>query len=181
MAGASLITKIYKAFHELVELGWVAPRPVKFFGAQATGCSPVTTAIKNGQREIEPQKPTTIARSLAIGNPSDGHYAIHVITESGGWGEDVSDPEIVRAIQLVAENEGIFTETAGGVTVGVTKKLIEQGRIGRDELTVVALTGNGLKTTDALAGAYAVETPIPARLAAFEEYLEKTQALAVAS
>jgi threonine synthase len=183
MAGASLITKIAKAFRELVKLGWVEAKPVKFFGAQATGCSPVTTAVKRGESEIEPQKPQTVARSLAIGNPSDGHYAIKVITESGGWGEDVADAEIVRGIQLVAETEGIFTETAGGVTVGVTKKLIEQGRIGRDELTVLALTGNGLKTTDALAGAYTRDTPIPARLAAFEEYLGRTEnqhALAVA-
>ncbi len=181
MAGASLITKIFKAFRELAALGWVDPKPVKFFGAQATGCSPVTKAVKDHQSEIEPQKPSTIARSLAIGNPADGHYAINVITETGGWGEDVSDAEIVSAIQLLAETEGIFTETAGGVTVGVAQKLYEQGRIQPHELTVVALTGNGLKTTDALVGAYALEPAIPARLNAFEEYLGRTHhALAAA-
>ncbi len=175
MAGASLITKVYKAFQELIALGWVEPKPVKIFGAQATGCSPVTTAVKAGQPDFEPQKPSTLARSLAIGNPSDGHYAIKVITQSGGWGEDVSDPEIIRGIQLVAETEGIFTETAGGVTAGVTQKLYAQGRIQRDELTVVALTGNGLKTTDALHGQYTLEEAIPPRPAAFQELLQHAQ------
>src|SRR5467141_872340 len=117
MAGGSLIVKIRKAFDELIELGLVEPKPVKFFGAQATGCSPISTAVKLGNTEIDPQKPSTLARSLAIGNPADGHYAIKTITKSGGWSEDVSDPEIVKSIQLLAETEGIFTETAGGVTL----------------------------------------------------------------
>src|SRR6266705_2140177 len=118
MAGGSLIIKIKKAFDELVQLGLVEGKPVKYFGAQATGCSPISTAVKAGNIDIEPQKPSTIARSLAIGNPADGHYAIKVITKSGGWSEDVSDPELVECIQLLAESEGVFTETAGGVTVG---------------------------------------------------------------
>src|SRR5205823_10321311 len=113
MAGGSLITKIKKAFDELIMLGLVEPKTVRFFGAQATGCSPISTAVKTGDTDIQPQKPSTIARSLAIGNPADGHYAIKTITKSGGWAEDVSDSELVDSIQLLAESEGVFTETAG--------------------------------------------------------------------
>ncbi len=171
MAGGSLITKIKKAFDELVLLGLVDPKPVKFFGAQASGCSPISTAVKQYSTEIEPQKPKTIARSLAIGNPADGPYAIKAITKTGGWSEDVSDAEVVNSIQLLAETEGIFTETAGGVTVGVARKLIHQDRILADETTVVCITGNGLKTTDVLADAYDVETPIAPKLVEFEAYL----------
>ncbi len=174
MAGGSLITKIKKAFDELITLGLVEAKPVKFFGAQATGCSPISTAVKAGRAEIEPQKPATIARSLAIGNPADGHYAIKAITKSGGWSEDVSDPEVVEGIQLLAETEGIFTETAGGVTVGCARKLYREGRISPDETTVLCITGNGLKTTDALAGEYAAEAAIAPKLAEFERYLSNT-------
>jgi threonine synthase len=152
MAGGSLITKIKKAFDELIKLRLVEERPVKFFGAQATGCSPISTALKTGSAEIDPQKPATIARSLAIGNPADGHYAIKTIKHSGGWSEDVSDPEVIDSIRLLAETEGIFTETAGGVTVGTAGKLYRQDRILPEETTVLCITGNGLKTTDVLAG-----------------------------
>ena len=172
MAGGSLITKIYKAFQELIELGWVEKKPVKFFGAQATGCSPISAAVKAGRSEIEPQKPSTIARSLAIGNPADGFYAARTIAGSGGWAEDSSDPEIVDGIAFLAEAEGIFTETAGGVTVSAARKLYAQGRIAPEETTVLCITGNGLKTTDALAGRFEAAEPIAPRLAAFEEYLE---------
>ncbi len=171
MAGGSLITKIKKAFDELILLGLVDPKPVKFFGAQATGCSPISTAIKHYSSEIEPQRPKTIARSLAIGNPADGHSALQAITQSGGWSEDVSDPEVVSGIQLLAETEGIFTETAGGVTVGTARKLIQQDRILPDETTVLCITGNGLKTTDVLADKYQAEIPIAPKLAEFEAYL----------
>ena len=174
MAGGSLITKIKKAFDELIELGLVEPKPVKFFGAQATGCSPISTAVKTGNADIEPQKPATLARSLAIGNPADGHYAIKAITNSGGWAEDVSDPETVESIQLLAETEGVFTETAGGVTVGTAAKLYKQGRIAPDQTTVLCITGNGLKTTEALAGKYEAEAPIPPKIAEFDKYLERT-------
>ena len=173
MAGGSLITKIKKAFNELVELGLVAPKPVKIFGAQATGCSPISTAVKAGQADIEPQRPSTIARSLAIGNPADGHYAIKTISQSGGWSEDVSDTEIVECIQILAEAEGVFTETAGGVTVGCARKLYRQGRIKPEETTVLCITGNGLKTTDALAGQYEAEAPIAPKLSEFQAYLSK--------
>src|SRR5216684_8270506 len=172
MAGGSLITKIAKAFRELVTLGWVEAKPVKFFGAQATGCSPISDGVKRNLARFEPQKPNTIARSLAIGNPADGPFAIKQIRESGGWAEDVSDPQIVDAIKLLAETEGIFTETAGGVTAGVTQKLIAQNRIKPDETTVVCITGNGLKTTDAIAAEFPASEAIAPRLEAFEAYLD---------
>jgi len=172
MAGGSLITKIKKAFDELIQLGLVTARDVKFFGAQATGCSPISTAVKQYSTEIEPQRPATIARSLAIGNPADGHFAIQAITGSGGWSEDVSDAEVVNSIRLLAESEGIFTETAGGVTVGTARKLIRQDRILPDETTVLCITGNGLKTTDVLADKYEAEVPIAPKLREFETFLE---------
>ena len=174
MAGGSLITKVKKAFDELIKLGLVEDKPVKFFGAQATGCSPISTAVKTNSAEIEPQKPSTIARSLAIGNPADGHYAIKTIKNSGGWSEDVSDPEVIDSIRLLAETEGIFTETAGGVTVGTAGKLYRQDRILPEETTVLCITGNGLKTTDVLAGVYEIERPIAPKLAEFEKYLDET-------
>ena len=178
MAGGSLIGKIAKAFRELVTLGWVEAKPVKFFGAQATGCSPISTAVKKGLTRFDPQKPNTIARSLAIGNPADGNYAAKQIRESGGWADDVSDPEIVAAIKLLAETQGVFTETAGGVTVGVTEKLIAEGRIAPNETTVVCITGNGLKTTDAIAAEFPVTEAIAPRLDAFEAYLDSQLATA---
>ncbi len=174
MAGGSLIVKIKKAFDELIKLGLVEGKEVKFFGAQATGCSPISTAVKTGSAEIDPQKPATIARSLAIGNPADGHYAIKTIKQSGGWSEDVSDPEVIDSIRLLAETEGIFTETAGGVTVGTAGKLYRQDRILPEETTVLCITGNGLKTTDVLAGVYETERPIAPKLAEFEKYLQET-------
>jgi threonine synthase len=173
MAGGSLIRKIRKAFKELVYLGLVEDKPVKFFGAQATGCSPISVAVKEGTEGITPQRPNTIARSLAIGNPADGQAAAKMIREDGGWAEDVSDVEIVSGIQELAETEGIFTETAGGVTTAVAARLYAHGRIGRDETTVVCITGNGLKTTDALAGRYDVGRAIRPRLADFDDYLKE--------
>ena len=173
MAGGSLITKIRKAFSELVALGLVEDRPVKFFGAQATGCSPISQAVKNDTDVIEPQRPNTIARSLAIGNPADGPYASRAIRASGGWAEDVSDVEIVSAIQELAETEGIFTETAGGVPTAVTARLYAHGRIHPDELTVACITGNGLKTTDCLQGAYRQDEAIRPRLSDFEAFVEE--------
>jgi threonine synthase len=176
MAGGSLITKIRKAFNEIIALGLVEDKPVKFFGAQATGCSPISQAVKNNTDLIEPQRPHTIARSLAIGNPADGPYASRAIRASGGWAEDVSDLEIVSAIQELAETEGIFTETAGGVTTAVTARLYAHGRIHPDELTVVCITGNGLKTTDCLHGAYAQHQAIRPRLGDFEAFVDQNNA-----
>jgi threonine synthase len=173
MAGGSLITKIKKAFSELIALGLVEDKPVRFFGAQATGCSPISTAVKNSTDVIEPQRPNTIARSLAIGNPADGPYASRAIRASGGWAEDVSDVEIVSAIQELAETEGVFTETAGGVTTAVTARLYAHGRIQPGEVTVSCITGNGLKTTDCLQGCYEQNQAIRPRLTDFENFVEE--------
>jgi threonine synthase len=175
MAGGSLIRKIRKAFNELIYLGLVhkPARPVRFFGAQATGCSPISVAVKDGTEDIIPQRPNTIARSLAIGNPADGPAAAKMIREAGGWAEDVSDVEIVSGIQELAETEGIFTETAGGVTTAVAARLYAHGRIGPDETTVICITGNGLKTTDAIASRFdhLDARAIRPRLADFDAYL----------
>ncbi len=179
MAGGSLIRKIRKAFRELVELGLVEEKPVRFFGAQATGCSPIAQSVKQGLDYIEPQRPNTIARSLAIGNPADGPAASTMIQKSGGYAEDVSDIEVISGIQELAETEGIFTETAGGVTTAVTARLYAQGRIHADETTVSVITGNGLKTTDAIAGCYPLEVAIRPRLAEFAEYVARLDAAAL--
>ena len=152
MAGGSLITKIWKGFRELEELGFLNGTSAKIYGAQASGSSPITVALKEGQDLIKPQKPHTIAKSLAIGNPADGYYSLKVMRESEGWGEDVTDAEIIQAMKLLAKTEGIFTETAGGVTVGVTQKLVRQGVIPRDESILICITGNGLKTQEAVMG-----------------------------
>ena len=152
VGGASLITKIYKGLNELHDLGIIEKPETRMYGAQASGCAPVSTTVKEGHEVIRPVKPDTIDKSIAIGNPADGYYALSTITKSGGWAEDVSDEELVEdGIKLLACAEGVFTETAGGVTVAVTKKLIEQGRIPKDETTVIAVTGQGLKTTEAVA------------------------------
>jgi len=169
MASGSLLTKIWKSIKEFEQLGIIEENKTKMFGAQATGCSPITTALKNGWEIFKPVKPDTIAKSLAIGTPADGIYAMQVMKETGGWGEDVSDEEIVEGIKLLAETEGIYTETAGGVTVGVAKKLIEQDKIDRDELTVISITGNGLKTQDAIIEHVARPSIIGPNLDEFEE------------
>jgi threonine synthase len=151
MAGGALIGKIHKAFQELHKVGFIDAPATKFYGAQATGCNPISGAVKSGQERHRPvKKPNTIAKSLAIGDPADGFFAAKVIRESGGWAEDVTDAEISDAMALLARTEGVFAETAGGVTLAVTRKLIEQGRIPRDEEIVVCVTGNGLKTQDAV-------------------------------
>ena len=180
MAGGSLITKIHKAFGELQKLGWIEPAATRFYGAQATGCSPITTAAKNGTCEIVPQKPNTIVKSLAIGNPADGFYASKAIQESGGAGEDVSDPEVVEGIRLLAETEGFFAETAGGVTVAVARKLIRLGRLNPKESIVLAITGNGLKTIGAVSGQIRAVESIRPKLADFEERYLKIHATASA-
>ncbi|MFZ0964867.1 MAG: threonine synthase [Terriglobia bacterium] len=169
MAGGSLITKVNKAFEELKKLAWVDPIATRFYGAQATGCSPISSAAKRGSTEIDPQKPHTIAKSLAIGNPADGPYAVKAMLASGGAGEDVSDDEIVEGIRLLGETEGIFTETAGGVTVAVARKLIRQGRLNPEESIVLAITGNGLKTIGALQGRMTESALIRPKLDDFEE------------
>ena len=163
MAGGSLITKIHKGLKELEQLGLLEEAVrTRLFGAQAEGCNPITSAVKRCSIDIQPVRPATIAKSLAIGNPADGYHAARLIAKTQGWAEDASDEEIVAGIRLLAETEGIFAETAGGVTIAVTKKLIEQGRINADDLTVIAITGNGLKTPEAvrLAGPISIEPKI---------------------
>ncbi|MET7764397.1 threonine synthase [Streptomyces sp. NPDC005393] len=151
IASGSQLTKIDKGLKELIALGLVEDKPYKIFGAQAEGCSPVSAAFKAGHDVVRPQKPQTIAKSLAIGNPADGPYVLDIARRTGGAVEDVNDEQIVDAIKLLARTEGIFAETAGGVTVGVTKKLIEDGLLDPTLTTVVLNTGDGLKTLDAVA------------------------------
>ncbi len=149
-AGGSLITKIGKALKELHLLDLIEKPNTKIHVAQAEGCGPIVNTYKENSDFVKPVKPDTIAKSLAIGNPADGIYAVDTVRNSGGVGEHANDDEIVEAIKLLAATEGIFTETAGGVTLAATKKLIESGHIGRDESIVVAITGNGFKTIEAL-------------------------------
>ena len=168
VAGGSLISKIWKGLHELHKLGLIGEVKTKIYAAQAQGCAPVVTAIKENSEIIKPVKPKTIAKSLAIGNPADGYYAFKTVKDSGGWGEEVTDEEIIDGIKLLARTEGIFTETAGGVTVAVTKKLIEQGRIPKNESIVISITGNGLKTQEAVSSKLGTLIRIKPNLSLFE-------------
>lgn len=173
MASGSLLTKIDKSFHELVKIGVISETTAKVYGAQATGCSPISTAVKNNWDIFKPVKPNTIAKSLAIGNPADGFYAARTIKETGGWSEDVSDEEVIAGIRLLAETEGIFAETAGGVTVGCAKKLIESGRIPKNESIVLCITGNGLKTQEAVMDRLGRPPVIKPTLVEFEELMKQ--------
>ena len=166
-SGAQLV-KIDKGFTELGELGLVEATPYKVFGAQATGCSPVSAAFKAGEDTVRPVRPDTIAKSLAIGNPADGPYVLDVTRRTGGAVEDVSDEEVIDAIKLLARTEGIFAETAGGVTIAVLKKLLATGQLDPDAETVVFNTGDGLKTLDAIANVVGPTATIAPTLAAFE-------------
>src|SRR5512147_3273834 len=167
-AGGTILPKVAKAFAELEQIGLVSGALPKIYSAQAAGCAPVVHALHRGTDLIEPVKPDTIAKSIAIGNPADGYYVLKAVRESGGWGEAVTDEEIVAGIQLLARTEGIFTEPAGGTTVAVTKKLIQQGRIPRDESIVISVTGNGYKTLEAVSNSVASPFVINARLQEFD-------------
>lgn len=151
VASGSQLTKIEKGFTELVKLGLVDDTAYKIFGAQATGCSPVAQAFRAGHDVVQPVRPDTIAKSLAIGNPADGPYVLDIARRTGGAVEDVSDDEVVAGIQLLARTEGIFTETAGGTTVGTLKKLVDTGQLDPEAETVIINSGDGLKTLDAVA------------------------------
>jgi len=166
IASGSQLTKIDKGFKELITLGLVEDRPYRIFGAQAAGCSPISAAFKAGHDVVRPVRPDTIAKSLAIGNPADGPYVLDAVRRTGGAVEDVDDGQIVAAIRLLARTEGVFTETAGGVTVGVLRKLVETGALDPGAETVVINSGDGLKTLDAVAGTGATATIKPS-LAAF--------------
>ncbi|HJQ48476.1 MAG TPA: threonine synthase [Amycolatopsis sp.] len=172
IASGSQLTKVDKGFRELGSLGLVEESPYKVFGAQATGCSPVSTAFRHGHDVVQPVKPDTIARSLAIGNPADGPYVLDTVNRTGGAIEDVSDEEIVEGIRLLARTEGIFTETAGGVTVATAKKLIEAGKIDPEAETVLLITGDGLKTLDAVEGRIGPKATVPPSADAVRRALE---------
>ncbi len=171
-AGGTILPKIYKGYRELIELGLVEDNGPKIYSAQASGCNPVVKAIQKGQDIIEPQKPNTIAKSIAIGNPADGYYAYHVVKDSGGWGESATDPEIVDAIKLLAKLEGIWTEPAGGTTLAAAIKLIASGRIDRDESICVCITGNGLKTQEVVQGELPYPAVIDPKLAEFDAIVD---------
>lgn len=172
IASGSMLTKIYKGFNEFAKLGLIESKSTRFSGAQAEGCSPVAKAFEGGHDFVSPVKPNTIAKSLAIGNPADGIYALDIIRNTGGAAACVNDEEIVAGIKLLAETEGIFTETAGGVTIGVLKKLVEAGKIKRDEKTVAYITGIGLKTQEAIVGKVGEPTLIEPNLASFEKAVQ---------
>src|SRR5258706_8317241 len=171
-AGGTILPKVYKAYREFIELGLVEDTGSKIYSAQAAGCNPVVTAIQKGTDIIEPQKPNTIAKSIAIGNPADGYYAANVVRDSGGWGESATDREIVDAIKLLAKLEGIWTEPAGGTTLAATIKLIQSGRIPRNESIVVSITGNGLKTQEAVVDELTPPKVIEAKLNEFDKLVE---------
>ena len=170
MASGSLLTKIHKAYTEFTKCGIVDEAPFTVHGAQATGCAPISHAMKKGTDIVKPvPKPETIVKSLAIGTPADGYYAIHAMRQTGGFAEDVSDDDVVAGIRLLAENEGIFAETAGGVTVACAKRLIETGKIPRDQEAVLCITGHGLKTQEAIVGKCGEPRLIKPSLREFEE------------
>jgi threonine synthase len=167
-SGAQLV-KIDKAFRELVALGLVDDAPYRVFGAQASGCAPVAAAFRAGHDVVQPVRPDTIAKSLAIGNPADGPYVLDVARRTGGAVADVGDDEIVDAIRLLAETEGIFGETAVGVTLATTRRLLESGQLDPEAETVIINSGDGLKTLDAVAGSVPAVGPIRPTLQAFAE------------
>jgi len=175
MASGSLLTKIQKSYQEFIKLGLAPESEYKIHGAQATGCAPISTAQKAGLDFFKPVKPNTIAKSLAIGTPADGFYALKTMKETGGSAEDVTDDEIREAIRLLAECEGIFAETAGGVTVGVARKLIASGKIPSNDSAVLCITGNGLKTMDAMNGHLGLPREIKPSLREFEALIGKEE------
>ena len=177
LASGSLFTKIRKGFDEFMKVGLVEEKHVRFSGAQAEGCSPIAQAFAEGRDFITPVKPNTIAKSIAIGNPADGPYALDIASRTGGSIAAVNDEEIIEGIQLLAETEGVFTETAGGTTIAVLKKLVEQGKIDPSETTVAYITGNGLKTTEAVASAVGEPRTIDPKLDDFNAVWERAQSL----
>ena len=181
MASGSLLTKIHKSYQEFAKLGLVSEGNWHIHGAQATGCNPISAAEKAGLDFFKPVKPNTIAKSLAIGTPADGFYALKVMKETAGHAEDVTDDEVRDGIRLLAECEGIFAETAGGVTVGVAKKLIASGKIPAGDSAVLCITGNGLKTLDAVVGHVGNTREIRPSLREFESMLKDEEKAPVAA
>ncbi|HEX3649711.1 MAG TPA: threonine synthase, partial [Pseudonocardiaceae bacterium] len=171
VASGSQLTKVDKGFREFSELGLVEPTPYRVFGAQATGCSPVASAYKSGLDTVSPVRPDTIVRSLSIGAPADGPYVLDAVRRTGGAVEDVSDDEVVEGIRLLARTEGIFAETAGGVTVATAKKLLAEGKLDPDADTVLLITGDGLKTLDAIQDEVGPKATVPPNTAAVQAAL----------
>ncbi len=169
MASGSLLTKIWKGLKEFQKIGILKDLSTKVNGAQAEGCSPIATAYKDGRDFFKPVKPSTIAKSLAIGNPADGYYALKTVAESGGAMDAVTDDEVIEGIKLLAQTEGIFAETAGGVTIGTLRKLVKQGAIKKHDVTVAYITGNGLKTQEAVVDSVGRPFRIPPSLVKFEQ------------
>lgn len=176
VAGGTILPKIYKGYQEFIKLGLVEDNKPKMYAAQAQGCNPIVEAIEQGLENFKPQKPNTIAKSIAIGNPADGFYVQKVIKDSNGWGASATDQKIIDAVKLLARTEGVFTEPAGGTTLACAIKLIESGRIPKDETICVCITGNGLKTIEVMKGQFAEAPVIPAKLAAFDEAVEAIEA-----
>jgi len=172
-AGGTILPKLAKGLKELIKVGLVEDTGCKIYSAQASGCAPIINALHKGTDLVSPVKPDTIASSIAIGNPADGYYVIQAVRESGGWGESVTDEEILEGIKLLARSEGIFTEPAGGTEVAVAKKLIETGRIPRDESIVISITGNGYKTLETVASAVEKPYAINATLENFDELFHR--------
>ena len=168
-AGGTILPKLAKGFQELIKVGLVEDTSCKIYSAQAAGCAPIINALHKGTDLVTPVKPRTIASSIAIGNPADGYYVIQAVKESGGWGESATDEEILDGIKLLARTEGIFTEPAGGTEVAVAKKLIESGRIPRDESIVVSITGNGYKTLETVVKSVEKPFTINATLENFDD------------
>ena len=173
MAGGSLVSKLHKGFGEFISDGLVDGRIPRVFGAQADGCAPIVRLVERGNGILEPEIPNTIARSIAIGNPADGNYAANVIRTSGGWARAVTDSELVDGIQLLAEHAGVFTETAGGVTVAAARSLAEVGRLTKNDEVVLYITGNGLKTTEAVADKFGKHPLIQARIGDVQEVADQ--------
>ncbi len=175
VAGGTILPKIWKGYQEFIKLGLVEDNSPKIYAAQADGCNPIVTALREQQELFHPQKPHTIAKSIAIGNPADGYYVLKIIRDCGGWGESASDREILDAIKLLGRTEGIFTEPAGGTTLACTIKLIQSGRIPRDESICVCITGNGLKTVEVMQGQFATSPVINAKMNEFDALVKELE------
>jgi threonine synthase len=179
-AGGSLVSKIYKGLNELDKIGLIDGVPTKMYAAQATGCNPSTSMILTGAEVMRPVKPNTIAKSIAIGNPADGYFAAETVRKSGGWAADVSDEDVIEGIRLLGRTEGIFTETAGGVTISAAQRLLEQGRFGENDIVVIAITGNGLKTQEAVSGEMGRPTYIQPNLQSLDTALKAEKLISTA-
>ena len=175
-AGGTLLPRVATSFQELKALGW-AEGECKIHCAQADGCAPVIRALHQDLDYINPEKPKTIAKSIAIGDPADGRYVLEEVRNSGGWGDVATDEEILEAIELLAIKEGIFTEPAGGTTLAVAIKLIEQNRIKTDETVVIGITGNGYKSQDLISSRFDVDVVLRPNLQIFREWYEAQENL----